>query len=50
MVINKAQRQSLKEVGTDLSEGCFFTYMACSKVGFAEVLLILAPTKKKCSL
>jgi hypothetical protein len=47
MIINKAEVQSLKEVGVYLREECFShgqLYAACSNVGSAKGLYILAPT------
>jgi hypothetical protein len=40
MIIGKERGQSLKQVGIDLREECFFTYVACSKVGSTKGLHI----------
>ena len=49
MTINKAQGQSLKVAGIDLTTPCFShgqLYVACSRVGTSRNLFILAPGKK----
>jgi ATP-dependent DNA helicase PIF1 len=46
MTINKAQGQSLKFAGLDLTDDCFShgqLYVACSRVSSSENLFILAP-------
>ena len=46
MSINKAQEQSLKVAGVNLASLCFShgqLYVACSRVGTAKNLYILAP-------
>lgn len=49
MTVNKSQGQSFKVVGVDLTESCFAhgqLYVACSRVGNPENLIICAPGGK----
>jgi hypothetical protein len=47
MIISKAEGHFFQEVGIDLKYECFFTYVACLKVGSAKGLHILVPTGRK---
>lgn len=49
MTINKSQGQSMKVVGIDLRQPCFShgqLYVACSRVGSASNMYVLAPEGK----
>lgn len=50
MTINKAQGQTFKVIGIDLSEPCFShgqLYVACSRVGSSKCITILSPFASK---